>query len=227
MVPQAFTVENVRIIHMSPLRQWLIDQLDHLLCPGGGRGSQIRINTHPGLFKALTGLDEKAYNNSLPSMTCCTSFVARVYTEAIRAGGLTVVPKGQPLEDKIALKYLPSFRMGDLGGDGPSSALRAAGCVYTWKKDPNGGPEPGDVYYVRDEQNNDKHIGFVRQYLRGGMYETYDGGLSHVNDGITFSEAHNIPEDRLWWLDVDAAMNLLGVWSLQPQKKPVWAGATK
>src|SRR5262249_1091496 len=108
MAPQAFTAENARIIHMSPLRQWLIDQLDQLLCPGGGRGPEIPINHHQALFKALTGLDKQPYKNSLPSMTCCPSFVPRVYTEAIRAGGLTVVPKGQPLEDKIALKYLPS-----------------------------------------------------------------------------------------------------------------------
>jgi hypothetical protein len=209
---------------MSPLRQWLIDQLDQLLCPGGGRGAPIRIDTQPNLFQALTDLDKTKYKNSAASMTCCTSFVARVYKEAVRAGGLKIVPAGQTLDNDTAMRYLPSFRMGDLGGNGPSSALRS--CVYTWKKDPNGGPEPGDVYYVRDEKGGDKHISFIRQYLRAGMYETYDGGLSHVNDGVTFSEAHAIDDNQLWWLDVDAAMSLLGVWSLQPKAKPSWAGVT-
>lgn len=220
---EPFKGENARVISISPLRQWLIKQLDQLLCPGGGKGPAIRIDTQPALFTALTGLDQKAYDRSKASMTCCTSFVARVYADTRAAGGLPVVPKGQTVDDKTALKYMPSFRMGDFGGDGPSSALRAAGCIYTWKKDPNGGPEPGDVYYIRDKKNEDEHISFVRQYLGKGMYETYDGGLSHVNDGITFSESHSLPEDRLWWCDIDAALSLLGAWSLQPQKQPAWA----
>lgn len=222
---QAFTGENARIKNMSPLRQWLITQLDQLLCPGGVKGPTIRISTSPRLFEALTGLTQKKYDEAAPSMTCCTSFVPLIFREARKAGKLPAVPPGKPAAtDADVTKYMPTFRMGDAGGNGPSSELRKAGCVYTWKSDPNGGPEPGDVYYLKDEKGGDKHIGYVRQYLGDGKYETYDGGLSHVNDGITFSESHSLDEDRLWWLDIEAAMSLLGTWTLQPQAKPSWTG---
>jgi len=224
MGAKAFTPENSRIINMSPLRQWLIKQLDQLLCPGGVTGPEIRIDLHSDLFTALTNLNQDKYDHSAASMTCCTSFVSRVYGEARRAGGLPVVPKGQTVDDPTAQKYMPTFRMGDVAGNGPSSALRKAGCIYTWKTDPTGGPEPGDVYYVKDEKGDDKHISFVRQYLRGDMYETYDGGFRHVKDGIKFTEEHTIPEDRLWWCDIDAAMSVLGVWTLKPEFKPAWDG---
>src|SRR5262245_58464170 len=99
MVAKAFEAENARVISISPLRQWLIRELDQLLCPGGATGPEIRIDLQSDLFTKLTGLDEQAYKMSAPTMTCCTSFVARVYGEARRAGGLPVVPKGQTVDD--------------------------------------------------------------------------------------------------------------------------------
>lgn len=141
-MPQPFTAENARIISISPLRQWLIAQLDQLLCPGGGQGPEIRIDTHSALFTALTGLTQKSYDDAASTMTCCTSFVARVYAQARQAGGVPVVPKGQPVDDKTALKYMPTFRMGDLGGDGPSSALRKAGCITPGRKTPAAARSP-------------------------------------------------------------------------------------
>src|SRR5262249_17760144 len=149
--------------------------------------------------------------------------VARVYGEARRAGGLPVVPTGQTVDDPTAQKYMPTFRMGDVAGNGGWSELRKAGGVYTWKTDPSGGPEPWDACCLKDERDVAHHISLVRQCLRSGEYETYDGGFRHEKDGIKFTEAHAIAEDRMWWLDVDAAMSLLGVWTRNPEFKPVWA----
>ena len=72
-----FTAENARIMNMSPLRQWLVDQLDQLLCPGGAKGPQIHISSSAKLFTALTGLTQESYKTALPSMTCWPASAAR------------------------------------------------------------------------------------------------------------------------------------------------------
>lgn len=215
-VGSSFSAENFRIMAHSPVRQWLIGQLDDLLYTGGVP-KKILFNGNRSLFKALTGLNDSSYDNP-STYTCCGEFVRTVWRELWKVGGKTP-PADYPAPNFFMLRSrqvtwdMKLKKEVDLGKNNGLYPY-----TYTLAKDPTG-PEPGDIYVT-----STPHIGIIRQFFRDGdtvSIESYDGGLTNQNDGIAFSAKHDINRAKFsGWLDIDAALG--SPWSAQG--KPCWFG---
>ncbi|MFL5338904.1 MAG: hypothetical protein ACJ8F7_01955 [Gemmataceae bacterium] len=215
----AMTPENYQLMVHSPVRQWLVGQLDDLLFTGDVPG-KILLSSNAKLFTALTDLTSSSpgYGGSMPTFTCCGDFVRKVWRETWRVGGKTPpadypAPNFYLMEKRLMTWDMKAKKNVDLGKDNGLYPF-----TYNLAKD-SAGPEPGDIYVT-----GTPHIGFIRQFMWDGdtpMIESYDGGLTNANDGIQFSKKHAINKANFrGWLDMDAALG--GDWVATGT--PSWAG---
>jgi len=141
----AMTPENYRIMTHSPVRQWLVGQLDDLLFTGDVPG-KILLSANPKLFTALTGLTASFWAFTSPStFTCCGDFVRTVWKETWKVSGKTPpadypAPNFYLMEKRQMTWDMKAKKNVDLGKDNglyPFTYNLAKGST---------GPEPGDIY---------------------------------------------------------------------------------